>query len=199
MEREFHDGLRKRPRQARARATVDVILGAAAHILESEGFEVATTNRIAERAGVSIGSLYQYFPDKHAVFAELRSRRSEWFDGCIRSEIERATGLALRDGICAMVRLSIALHAIDPKVHNELSERRALGRDDELSFRNLMQSRLEAMRDEVRPRNLELASFVTVRVAEALVHTTALDEPERLADPEFADEVSELLIRYLVR
>ncbi|MEZ5999259.1 TetR/AcrR family transcriptional regulator [Hyphomonas sp.] len=62
---------RKSPVQARSAATVDAILEAAARILESEGFEGYTTNAIAKRAGVSIGSLYQYFPNKDAVTAAL--------------------------------------------------------------------------------------------------------------------------------
>ncbi|MCA3366430.1 MAG: helix-turn-helix transcriptional regulator, partial [Roseomonas sp.] len=62
---------RKQPIQDRSRETVGAILEAAARILEAEGLEAANTNAIAARAGVSIGSLYQYFPDKVAIFAEL--------------------------------------------------------------------------------------------------------------------------------
>lgn len=62
---------RKTPVQSRSAMTVEAILEAAAHILEEEGFEGYTTNAIAARAGVSIGSLYQYFPNKDAVTAAL--------------------------------------------------------------------------------------------------------------------------------
>jgi AcrR family transcriptional regulator len=65
---------RRSPRQTRSRATWEAILEAAAQILERHGAAALTTNRIAERAGVSIGSLYQYFPNKHAVLAELIRR-----------------------------------------------------------------------------------------------------------------------------
>lgn len=69
---------RKSPRQARAIATVDVILEATAHILREGGLIDLSTNAIAMRAGVSIGSLYQYFPSKEAVLAELlRSKREQ--------------------------------------------------------------------------------------------------------------------------
>lgn len=81
MDREAPVAPRKKPRQARARATVDAILIAAAHSLKTEGFEHATTNRIAELAGVSIGSLYQYFPNKVSIVGALRERHSDWFKG----------------------------------------------------------------------------------------------------------------------
>jgi len=61
------DFQRRRPRQARSRATYDSILEAAAQVLARDGAAALTTNRVAERAGVSIGTLYQYFPDKAAI------------------------------------------------------------------------------------------------------------------------------------
>lgn len=67
---------RKAPSQARAAHTVGIILEGAAHILEQHGLEGYTTNAIAARAGVSIGSLYQYFPTKDAVTIALIERES---------------------------------------------------------------------------------------------------------------------------
>ena len=65
---------RRRPKQARARATWDAIVEAAAQILERGGPEALTTNEIAARAGVSIGTLYQYFPDKAAIVLAAAKR-----------------------------------------------------------------------------------------------------------------------------
>lgn len=67
---------RKQAKQQRSKATVDTILEAAARILEDKGFDGLTTNAIAERAGVSIGSCYQYFPSKEAIVATLIERES---------------------------------------------------------------------------------------------------------------------------
>jgi AcrR family transcriptional regulator len=69
--------MRKAPTQARAAYTVDAIVEAATQILQSDGEERLTTNRIAERAGVSIGSLYQYFADKEAIVEAIASRERE--------------------------------------------------------------------------------------------------------------------------
>ena len=68
---------RRNPKQARARATVDAILEAAFQILESDGLAHLTTSRIADRAGVSIGTLYQYFPDREAILLEMGQRHSD--------------------------------------------------------------------------------------------------------------------------
>ena len=61
--------LKKSPKQARSKATVDAICGAAARLMEEEGYAAVTTNRVAERAGVSVGSLYEYFPNKQSIVA----------------------------------------------------------------------------------------------------------------------------------
>jgi AcrR family transcriptional regulator len=67
---------RKKPGQKRSEATVAAVLEAAARILETEGFEGYTTNAVARRAGVSIGSLYQYFPSKDAITKALMLRET---------------------------------------------------------------------------------------------------------------------------
>ena len=77
---------RKTPVQRRSRATVAVILEAAAHVLEERGHAGFTTNHVAQRAGVSIGSLYQYFSDKDALLTALVSHV---VDGTERALLER--------------------------------------------------------------------------------------------------------------
>ena len=66
--------MKKTPVQARSKATVDAILGAATGLLFKIGYEKTSTNRIAEATGVSIGSLYEYFPGKDAIYLEIRRR-----------------------------------------------------------------------------------------------------------------------------
>jgi len=72
--RTTHKSVRRRPKQRRARQTVDAVLDAVVRVLKREGVQGVTTNRIAEVAGVSIGSVYQYFPDKQAIFVALHQR-----------------------------------------------------------------------------------------------------------------------------
>ena len=71
MQRQVRTTPRKRPRQDRSKATVDSILDATARVLVRHGFDGLTSNAVAEIAGCSIGSLYQYFPNKEALVAAL--------------------------------------------------------------------------------------------------------------------------------
>lgn len=86
---------RKRPRQARSTATVDAVLEASARILETRGLDALSTNAAAAKAGVSIGSLYQYFPSKHALVAELaRRQQAALLSGLERALVPRSRSLA---------------------------------------------------------------------------------------------------------
>ncbi|ONI81555.1 TetR family transcriptional regulator [Actinosynnema sp. ALI-1.44] len=105
---------RKQPRQIRAELTRQRILTAAAHIFAEYGYAAGTTNRIAERARVSIGSLYQYYPNKDAILAELLTRH---LDGDRATETLRAhkdRPDPLEDIIRVFVHTVIENHLDDP-------------------------------------------------------------------------------------
>lgn len=91
---------RRIPRQARAASTVDAILTAALQLLEAGGVEQLTTNHVAERAGVSVGTVYQYFADKQAILSALAERRAA----------------AVRDGIAQMLIAQPDLGTVRPIV-----------------------------------------------------------------------------------
>jgi AcrR family transcriptional regulator len=81
---------RKQPRQKRAAATVDVVLEASARILQKEGLAGFNTNEVARVAGVSVGSLYQYFPTKEAILAEIVRRKRARLWEALSAELELA-------------------------------------------------------------------------------------------------------------
>jgi len=113
---------RKMPRQARSKATVDAIITAAAHILIERGYEGATTGRIAERAGVSIGSLYQYFPNKEALVAALIEGHANEIVRVIEAALDDPALATVADGIRALIKAGMVAHRIDPALHKILNE-----------------------------------------------------------------------------
>ncbi|MEY8118604.1 TetR/AcrR family transcriptional regulator [Falsihalocynthiibacter sp. BN13B15] len=106
---------KKIPIQTRSKATVEVILQATAHILESGGLAVLTTNLIAERAGVSVGSVYQYFPSKEAILIELVRRMRQDLCEDLEEARDSIRGLGLREAVEKMVRASAAHHIRAPR------------------------------------------------------------------------------------
>src|SRR5215813_4393267 len=94
---------RKYASQARSRATVDALVEATARILVREGFEKASTNRIAEVAGVSIGSLYQYFPGKEALVAAVIDRHNQKIMRVVRAALAEATALPIETAVRRLV------------------------------------------------------------------------------------------------
>lgn len=109
--------MRKRPTQARSKATVVAIVEAAARILSDQGWAGFTTNKVAEAAGVSIGSYYQYFPDKHSLIEAILDRH---FDDCrlvMKNALEGEKSLSLFveeliDGIIAIHSVNAGLHRV---------------------------------------------------------------------------------------
>jgi AcrR family transcriptional regulator len=99
---------RKAPRQRRSAATVEAILVAATRVLERESLEGFNTNRVAEVAGVSIGSLYQYFPNKSALVAALISRQQSALAAEVEACIDAQSGQSLREALVALVEIAIA-------------------------------------------------------------------------------------------
>src|SRR5689334_12765314 len=97
----------RQPQQARAKETVDALLTATKALLVQRGVEGATTNAIAELAGVSIGSLYQYFPSREAIIAELSRRHVEQVLTLIFAEVDALTGTNLRVGARRLIQLMI--------------------------------------------------------------------------------------------
>jgi AcrR family transcriptional regulator len=127
---------RKQPVQPRARATVEAILSAAAGILERDGPTRLTTNAVAAQAGVSIGSLYQYFPNKQALTAALIERSSGSLEESVAKAGRDAKTMLFEAGLRLLVR-TLVQHQLDrPQLESTLAfEGRRLPLDDAASRR----------------------------------------------------------------
>ncbi len=119
--------MRKQPRQARSRATIEAIVQAAAHILGQRGWDGLTTNAAAEAAGVSIGSLYQYFPNKLALVEAVRQRHFDEVLAVLR--VAADDGLPRSRRIEALVDGMISVHSRYPAAHRVLLEEAPRGKD----------------------------------------------------------------------
>ena len=103
---------RKKPLQSRSRATVQAVLTAAAHILEERGLSGFNTNAVAERAGVSIGSLYQYFPSKDAILLALMEQSMSQFHEELSEAIDEAPGVSLARDLQFMLQTGLMSHRV---------------------------------------------------------------------------------------
>lgn len=110
---------RKDARQRRSEQTVEAIVAAAAHILERRGLVELNTNQIARRAGVSIGSLYQYFPGKEAILAELLRRERQWLFAELRAVSARAYN-SLPEAVDAFLQVAVAHQLQRPQLSRAL-------------------------------------------------------------------------------
>ena len=197
---------RKTPRQARSRDMVEALLAAAARVFVREGYARATTNRIAAAAGVSVGSLYQYFPSKDALAVELLRRYRERLLDLVEHGLApvAAGQTSLEDAVRSLVASLLRAEGIDPALHRALIEQvaRTRARSRELAG---FEERLEevvatalrgAGRGDVRVRDVPLASFVVVRVALALVQAAVADRPD-VDRAALVDEITRLIVGYL--
>ncbi len=193
---------RKLPKQRRSGETVEIILQATARILVSDGYDRASTNRIALAAGVSIGSLYQYFPNKEALVAALCERHVGEMLAICEGKLAELVTAPLPVAAREIVRALLRAHAVEPKLHKVLIEQvPRVGRlcainDVSDRMTTVVRAYLESRRDELRPQNLEVAAFILVRAVEAVAHATVIERPEYLVDGELADELAELVLRY---
>jgi AcrR family transcriptional regulator len=203
MHRQVRTTPRKQPRQERSKATVDAILEASARVLVKHGFDGLTTNAAATAAGVSIGSLYQYFPNKEAIVAALIENHLEQMNTAVLAELARVAQLPIAEAARCMVELTLRAHAVEPELHRVLTEqvprigRLARLRElDEISHR-MVASVLAARSKELAIADPDLSAFVLVAAIEAIAHRAVLLAPHRLRDPRLVDEATLLVTRYL--
>jgi AcrR family transcriptional regulator len=197
---------RKSASQARSRATVDALIEATARILVRDGFDRASTNRIAEAAGVSVGSLYQYYPSKEALVAAVAERHNQAILQVVRDALAEVEALPLEPATRRLVAAAVAAHRVDPDLHRVLAEQiphtgalAALEPFNREAY-DLFRAYLESRRGELRAVDLDLAAFVCVTSIEALTHTAVLHRPDVLAEDAAAslvDEATRLILRYL--
>jgi len=193
---------RKQPSQARSTITVDAVIEATLQVLQREGYARLTTTRVAERAGVSIGSVYQYFPNRAALIAEVVRRHLMAVALAVDTAAAAHAGDALPRLIEAIVRAFLdakcASVAITRSIQPALAD---IG--IETVVRSVTQrgaahlSALLATRRELRGEDTALIAEILVAALAGPVNERALDDPARLTDPAFGDHLVTLALGYI--
>jgi AcrR family transcriptional regulator len=194
--------VRREPRQRRARQTVEAILEAVVRIVKREGIGAVNTNRVAEVAGVSIGSVYQYFPDKRAMFIALHQQHIEEIDPLIHRTIVECGQSSLEGMIRGVFDAIVDAHAKDPAYSNvifsEILHRPGGTEEFAVRLHGVFRLALAAKKGEMRRGlDLDVAAFVVGNMIDALAHGGAMRRPRGVTVEEAKEEGVRAVVGYL--
>jgi AcrR family transcriptional regulator len=194
--------VRRRPKQRRARQTVEAVLDAVVRLLKRDGSKAITTNRIAEVAGVSIGSVYQYFPDKRAIFTALHQRHIDQIDRMVQTKLVEHAASSIEELVRAMVEAMVEAHAIDPELYEllmtEVPHRADGTRDFSVRLHGAFLLAISSRAHELKKRrDLDKVVFVVTHMVEALSHGAVLRRPAGMSLKDAKEEVVRAILAYL--
>jgi AcrR family transcriptional regulator len=192
---------RRTPRQVRAELTRERILNAAAHVFAEYGYAAGTTNRIAEHARVSIGSLYQYFPNKDAILAKLLVRHIDRGGWTGADQLELTPG-SLKETVLALVRDAIDHHRDDPQLLRMMIEQAPVSGELIEAMDRHGTARVRQIRDvlarhpDVRVDDLDMAAELVVGTVEMNTHQL-MASPHPVQVERLERELAAMITRYL--
>ena len=195
----------RRPPTTRAGADIiESIVAAAGRVLDDGGLDAFTTNRVAELAGVSIGSLYRYFPNKDALLVELARRMERHTEAlAVRILLTADDDAPLADVAGRMIDALLGelggiglRQAIRRQVPPSWTA--PVSADVDRSVRRAVAAAM-ARRADVRAGDHALMAWIAVHAVEQVIEVAVVNEPALLAAPAFRAELIELVVRYLRR
>lgn len=195
--------LRRRPSQARALLTVEAILDASAQLFSEAKFEEVTTNAVAVRAGVSIGSLYQYFPNKLILLQALRERHFRRLWRTIGEECEKVVAKPLSDALRCVIAAAatlnsqnaalVRLFAKELPAYDADTERLIVARS---AFYQRLREFFLAHKNEIKP-DVEEAVLVVPTLARGIGTALAIERSSTPGDAAIQDRIVEAILCYL--
>lgn len=195
---------RKAPSQSRSQRMVDDLLEATARVLVKDGWEKASTNRIAKAAGVSVGSVYQYFPNKEALVLAVAQRHADEMVALFARTAIAFAGAPIEAAVPAFVRGMLDAHRVAPELHVALVHQvlhvgfEAL-EEVERTAVAMVRRYLEGHRERLVVQDLDAAAWMCVTTVDAVVHAAVLSRTgDRLSDPAVERELCAMVLRYLV-
>lgn len=194
---------RRIPRQSRSRALVDAILEATARVLTERGYAGTNTNLVAERAGVSVGSVYQYFPNKDSLLTALHERHAVEMHTAMDAVLAGAHPFGLRGKLTAIVHAWLAAHQVAPELHRVLEKEfpffdaPADQSPADQSIWQRIQQLLEDHREEIVPADRELATWMVLQTMESLIHAAVIPPGAPRPAKQVEQAIVEMLDGYL--
>lgn len=195
---------RRTPTQSRALSSCEAILDATAQLLEtSTERDPPSTNRIAKRAGVSVGTLYQYYSSRDDILRALCHRHAAEMQALMLAHAGPLNEASIAEAVPAFVDAMATAHALAPRLHLALVREMLADGGEVLAevqdpARELVLAWLVRHADEIRPRDLPAAASLLTHTVEAAIHGQLLDGAGRLEDPSWRRELVDLLLRYLL-
>lgn len=199
---------RKLPKQERSRFLVRCVCEACLRILDEEGAQALTTNRIAEVAGVGIGSIYQYFPNKEAIVAGVYEEVVQSEMASMREWGERLEEYSLEDAIRMMIEKAVErenrLLKLDREFYRryhrnfDLTSRWGNDTHDPAVAVDVLTQLLERERHKLRVTDPRLAAFLIARGMRAIIWLALEERPDYISNPAFVKELIDLSLGYLL-
>ncbi len=203
MSEQTHEIARKVPKQARSRRTIDTILEATAQILADDGGEQLTTNHLAEHAGYSVGTLYQYFENREAIVIALIERQRDEVQGQVDALLETRRDDRWEDKVGAIVQLLHDAFSRHRDVHPRLvraliafSLDHGLPEPSEHFSRAIIQVWREAGKTQGRVLN-EAEAFVLNRAVIEVLRAATLQSSMLLGTQDLEDAIVRLVMGFL--
>lgn len=196
---------RKTPVHSRSRATVEAILEAAAHLLEHDGYGRLTTNHIADKAGVSIGSLYQYFPNKDAICHALAERHFQMLQDEYLRVLENSAACPVDIQVRRLVATSLHIvrgrSAFSTQLYAELVQFGGLAplQACRQGIAEVLAGRISMLPSQMRPANPKMVASIVTTAASQLIGEVAVSNPEWLDDAEYEEQICQLILGYYQR
>ncbi len=194
---------RRVPRQPRSRDTLDAIFEAMMDVLAKADKDDPSVQTIADRAGVSVGSLYQYFPSKQALASALLRFHLQQRMDSLERDFAEVRGMSAEAAAERLVEKLIGAKTVRVRIEHAMV--RYFCRVGDLytltEFDGQMNAMVERLLTElgpqIRPVNIEIAAFLISNTLRTAALLTIVQKPERLTDPAFKSELTQMVVSYL--
>lgn len=199
-----HKKTTRSPVQERAQATVDAILTATTQILDKEGIEAASTNRIAAKAGVGIGSLYQYFRNKDQIVASITEILMSNKLNVLKAALLESNAKTLKDGVAVVIHALIEAKIKNARLESILERQvpkmgvayKLLQKADEVMIKTIIEF-FQPYKKEMKTQDLEQSVFVVVQALKGVMVMTNQNRPEYFQSRKFEQTLTAMVMAAL--